>query len=580
MENKNFKNSTIMKIKINFQAKLLLITLLTVSLQLLTSNVFSQNVGISETGSLPDNSALLDLSSTERGLLVPRMTTTERDAITTPANSLLIFNTTTQCYEGYNAPSSTWVAFGCIGCTVPTGVSATAAPNPICEGSDLTLTGGATGATSWSWTGPNGYTSSSQSPTITGITTAGAGVYTLTASNTCGSASAVNTASVTVTPNNTITLTSAAETNNQITCINTAITNITYSTTGATGATFSGLPAGVTGSWAANVVTISGTPTASGTFNYTVTLTGGCGTVTATGTITVNAAPTTANAGSDINPACNSTTATLAGNTPTVGTGTWSVVSGTATITTPSSPTSGVTGLAVPGTATLRWTISNSPCTPSTDDVVITTTACWTCGNALAITHTTANGVAPEAKNVNYGTVLTNLTGSDKCWITQNLGASNQASSATDATEASAGWYWQFNRKQGYKHDGTNRTPNTTWISSIDESSDWLPANDPCTILLGTGWRIPTKTEWENADNTGGWDSYTETYNSVLKLHAAGYLSNSDGSLGNRGSTGNYWSSTQYSSTFGWRLYFNSGSSNMNSYHRKAIGFSLRCLRD
>jgi hypothetical protein len=120
MENKNFKNSTIMKIKINFQAKLLLITLLTVSLQLLTSNVFSQNVGINATGSLPDNSALLDLSSTERGLLVPRMTTTERDAITTPANSLLIFNTTTQCYEGYNAPSSTWVAFGCIGCTVPT----------------------------------------------------------------------------------------------------------------------------------------------------------------------------------------------------------------------------------------------------------------------------------------------------------------------------------------------------------------------------------------------------------------------------------------------------------------------------
>ncbi len=48
-----------------------------------------------------------------------------------------------------------------------------------------------------------------------------------------------------------------------------------------------GLPAGVTGNWAANVVTISGTPTASGPFNYTVTLTGGCGTVTANGTITV-----------------------------------------------------------------------------------------------------------------------------------------------------------------------------------------------------------------------------------------------------------------------------------------------------
>ena len=42
-----------------------------------------------------------------------------------------------------------------------------------------------------------------------------------------------------------------------------------------------------TGNWAANVVTISGTPTASGTFNYTVTSTGGCGTITATGSITV-----------------------------------------------------------------------------------------------------------------------------------------------------------------------------------------------------------------------------------------------------------------------------------------------------
>jgi len=79
----------------------------------------------------------------------------------------------------------------------------------------------------------------------------------------------------------------------QTVCINTAITNITYSTTGATGATFSGLPAGVNGVWAGGVVTISGTPTVSGTFNYTVILTGGCGAITATGTITINPKPTT-----------------------------------------------------------------------------------------------------------------------------------------------------------------------------------------------------------------------------------------------------------------------------------------------
>ena len=49
-------------------------------------------------------------------------------------------------------------------------------------------------------------------------------------------------------------------------CQFTAITNISLATTGAIGANFTGLPSGVTGSWSADVVTISGTPTVSGVF--------------------------------------------------------------------------------------------------------------------------------------------------------------------------------------------------------------------------------------------------------------------------------------------------------------------------
>ncbi len=95
----------------------------------------------------------------------------------------------------------------------------------------------------------------------------------------------------TVYPNNTISLTSTANTDNQTLCINNPIIDITYSTTGATGATFSGLPSGVYGNWNNGIVTINGTPIVSGTYNYSVDLTGGCGNISATGTITVNPKP-------------------------------------------------------------------------------------------------------------------------------------------------------------------------------------------------------------------------------------------------------------------------------------------------
>jgi hypothetical protein len=64
--------------------------------------------------------------------------------------------------------------------------------------------------------------------------------------------------------------------------------DITHTTTGASGIGIAtGLPAGVSAAWASNTITISGTPTESGTFNYSIPLSGGCGSVNATGTITV-----------------------------------------------------------------------------------------------------------------------------------------------------------------------------------------------------------------------------------------------------------------------------------------------------
>jgi hypothetical protein len=156
------------------------------------------------------------------------------------------------------------------------------------------ITYSTTGATNATVTGlPAGVTGvwSGNVVTISGTPTVSSATpysYTVTLNGGCGAVTATGT--IRVNPTNTITLTSAAGTNAQTACINTAISNITYTTTGATNATVTGLPAGVTGVWSGNVVTISGTPTVSSAtpYSYTVTLNGGCGTVTATGTIRVN----------------------------------------------------------------------------------------------------------------------------------------------------------------------------------------------------------------------------------------------------------------------------------------------------
>jgi hypothetical protein len=88
--------------------------------------------------------------------------------------------------------------------------------------------------------------------------------------------------------NMTISLASLPGTDNQTVCVNNPIANIIYLTTCATGAIVSGLPPGVSGTFANDTVTINGMPSVIGTFHYTVILMGGCGNVTASGTIVVD----------------------------------------------------------------------------------------------------------------------------------------------------------------------------------------------------------------------------------------------------------------------------------------------------
>lgn len=65
----------------------------------------AQNMSINSTGSAPDNSAMLDISDTTRGFLMPRMSTSQMNAIVTPAPGLMVYNTDSAGLYFFNGAS-------------------------------------------------------------------------------------------------------------------------------------------------------------------------------------------------------------------------------------------------------------------------------------------------------------------------------------------------------------------------------------------------------------------------------------------------------------------------------------------
>lgn len=110
---------------------------------------------------------------------------------------------------------------------------------------------------------------------------------------------------------NSITLTSAAATDSQSVCIGTGIAPIEYASPGATGITVTGLPAGLQAVFSSGKITISGTPTVVGVFNYNISLQGGCGQGTKNGTVSIHALPTGTVAASNNGIICEGATVLL-----------------------------------------------------------------------------------------------------------------------------------------------------------------------------------------------------------------------------------------------------------------------------
>ncbi|MFX1668759.1 hypothetical protein JZ968_11475, partial [Riemerella anatipestifer] len=109
-------------------------------------------------------------------------------------------------------------------------------------------------------------------------------------------------------------------------------------------------------------------------------------------------------------------------------------------------------------------------------------------------------------------------------------------------------------------------------------------SNNPCP----SGYHVPTHAEQKALhDAILGYDAGTSSTGSnkmwneqVLRLPASGDRSARNAALNYQGSHGWLWSSEQDNRNYTWSLWFNSGNSSAGYDSNRALGFSVRCLKD
>jgi uncharacterized protein (TIGR02145 family) len=191
-----------------------------------------------------------------------------------------------------------------------------------------------------------------------------------------------------------------------------------------------------------------------------------------------------------------------------------------------------------------------------------------------------------------FGTVTNPITG--KIWMDRNLGASQVATSSTDADAYGDLYQWGRGTDGHEKRTSgttstlaTNDTPgHGDFIVATNSPYDWRsPQNDnlwqgvsgtnnPCP----SGYRLPTEAEWEAERTSWSSNNSAGAYASPLKLPVAGYRKGSGGSLYGVGSLGGYWSSTVDGPGSHYLVFGSSAASIYNIF--RAYGISVRCLKD
>ena len=586
------------------------------------------NVGVNTT--TPD--AVLEVYSTTKGVLVPRLTTAQRNAMVSPLNpankvqeGTIIYNLDQHCLQYNVAPTGTtpnWVGYGCGGVVVTPGSITTL----NCAGATTTgtLTSGTAASgvsSSVPYTGGNGGSYAAQTVTSTGVTG-------LTANLAAGSFA-------------------------------TGPGNLTYTITG----TPSG---GGTASFAINIggqsCTLTRTVASPITIPATITLgqnkmymvasiydqdylpytapTGAATTNTqaANGTneaVTVNVQGTITTAGVNIKIPVNATgsgnlpaysqTITIPANLTEDGISRDLTLSWAAQAYTSGTTTINATIAAVGGTLNAKKLDINAGIGNDALGVLmgLFTYPYNNAGNTTTYSVRVIAGIPDRMfgqpdNNSNSTThmmlYLPTVAEDGNIWLNNNLGAHyaninhasfnpvQQASGATD--HLAYGSLFQWGRKPdghelitwtngstGTAVNGTTSTnsnvpANALFILKTTSPYDWrstqddtlwateASANNPCP----TGFRVPTLTEQTTLVTAASITNSTTAASSTLKFTVPGYRDCSNGTLYGVGSYVYYWSSTVSGINVSGRYFASGGTGASNDY--RAHGFTVRCLKD
>ena len=138
-------------------------------------------------------------------------------------------------------------------------------------------------------------------------------------------------------------------------------------------------------------------------------------------------------------------------------------------------------------------------------------------------------------------------------------------------------WVATSSGSSGNQLDNLWGNPNTTTSTNTEKGSKSV--YDPCP----PGWRVPPQDTWVGATTANSpWANIGRTIFGMSYYPAAGCRNYDSGQLNTVGSSGNYWSSSPYSSSSNYAgyLYFGSSSVSPLSSDYRASGRSVRCVQE